>query len=226
MAILIIVGVVAVIVVFAVVSWQMEQKRRQELAATAARLGLTYSTNDLFGLPSRYGHIGTFNQGHSRKAYNLLYGDYRGRNVVAFDYLYKTTSHDSKGRRHETTHHLSAVVTELPAACPGLVIRPEGLLDKVAAAVGFDDIDFESAEFSSKFYVKSADRKFAYDVCDARMMEWLLARRGWRLEVCGNLLVLTASGRFRTEQFPQGIETSVDFFERWPDHLVKQLTGK
>ena len=45
---------------------------------------------------------------------------------------------------------------------------------------GHDDIDFESAEFSRNFYVKSSDRKWAFDILHARAMEFLLAEDGAR----------------------------------------------
>ena len=46
-----------------------------------------------------------------------------------------------------------------------IIIQPENLVD---------DIDFESAEFSTKFYVKNVDKKYAYDLIHPRMMEFLL----------------------------------------------------
>ena len=60
---------------------------------------------------------------------------------------------------------------------PDLLIRPEGFFDKVAGAFGFDDIDFESEEFSRAFFVKSSDKRFAYDVLHPRMLELLMAER-------------------------------------------------
>ena len=41
---------------------------------------------------------------------------------------------------------------------------------------GYQDIKFESAEFSKTFCVRSPDKKFAYDVCNAKMMEYLLVK--------------------------------------------------
>ena len=61
----------------------------------------------------------------------------------------------------------------------------EGLFSKLAQAVGYDDIDFESAEFSRKFCVRSKDKRFAYDVCHPRLMEYLLANHDLTLEIDG-----------------------------------------
>ena len=78
-----------------------------------------------------------------------------------------------RGRRHG------------PARCKPLIIRPENFLDKIAEFVGFDDIDFELTEFSSKFYVKAPDRKWAYEVLHQATMEFLLESPRFTLEMAG-----------------------------------------
>ena len=59
----------------------------------------------------------------------------------------------------------------------------------------FDDIDFESDEFSRKFYVQSSDRKFAYDVLHPRMMEFLLQTTPPMIDVEGGALCLSGGRR-------------------------------
>ncbi|MHC4201700.1 MAG: hypothetical protein ACYSU0_17070, partial [Planctomycetota bacterium] len=111
-----------------------------------------------------------FRRGHSRRARNVINGERDGSAVMIFDYRYTTGSGKNK-----STHSRSVMIVEMPEqSFPELLIRREGFFDKIAAAVGFDDIDFESHEFSRKYYVKSRDKRFAYDVVDARMMEFLL----------------------------------------------------
>jgi hypothetical protein len=39
---------------------------------------------------------------------------------------------------------------------------------------GYGDIKFESAEFSKTFCLRTPDKKFAYDACNAKMIEYLL----------------------------------------------------
>lgn len=55
-----------------------------------------------------------------------------------------------------------------------MLIRPEGIFDKVAGTFGFDDVDFDSAEFSRRFYMTSSDKRFAYDLLYPQMMGFLL----------------------------------------------------
>ena len=48
------------------------------------------------------------------------------------------------------------------------------MLTRLADALSFHDIEFESEDFNRMFNVKSPDKKFANDFVDARMMQWLL----------------------------------------------------
>ena len=50
---------------------------------------------------------------------------------------------------------------------------------------GFDDIDFESDEFSREFCVKAADRRWAFDVIHQATMEFLLAAPRFTIELAG-----------------------------------------
>ena len=54
------------------------------------------------------------------------------------------------------------VIVQLPwSGILETIVRPEHVFDRLASFLGFDDIDFESVEFSKRFMVKFADRKFA-----------------------------------------------------------------
>jgi hypothetical protein len=123
-------------------------------------------------------------------------GTYKGLDVKEFDYWYYTESSDSKGGRSRTYHYFSCAVTEIPADCPHVTIAPETLLTRLADHLGFEDIQFESEEFNRRFRVKSKDQKFATDLVDARMMQWLDVGGGWSFEVCGPY-VLCSSKRLK-----------------------------
>ncbi|MGE5295211.1 MAG: hypothetical protein ACM3VT_10320, partial [Solirubrobacterales bacterium] len=171
MEVLIIVGVLALIVVFGVVGFLNAKKRREAMMALAAKLGLRFDQGKDWDLARRYGFLDKLRAGDNRYAFNTLSGTTQGHNVVIFDYHYETHSTDSKGRRQTHHHYFSCFILHMPASFPELVIAKEGFFSKIAQAVGYDDIDFESHEFSRKFCVRSRDKKFAYDVCHARMME-------------------------------------------------------
>ncbi len=157
--------------VAAIVFGIMQSRRRREQAAKlAARLGFDYYVEDPWGMPSRYEQFGLFQHGHSKRAGNVLVGEAEGRAVVAFEYRYTTGS-----GKNSTTHHYQAAVIEMPIVAPRLRMRPEGFFDRVASWVGYDDLDFESDEFSRRYHVRSDDRRFAYDILHARLIEQMLS---------------------------------------------------
>ena len=96
-------------------------------------------------------------------------GERDGRDVTAFDYHY-VTGH-GKSRK---VHNFSALIIQSPLPLKPLFLRPENIFDKVTDFFGYDDIDFESAEFSRQFYVKAPEKRWAYDILHQRMMEYLL----------------------------------------------------
>src|SRR5436853_481423 len=62
-----------------------------------------------------------------------------------------------------------------------------------ARQLGLHDIEFESDEFNRAFQVKCPDPKFANDVIDSRMMQWLLtARERWAFELSESYLLCYA----------------------------------
>jgi hypothetical protein len=106
---------------------------------------------------------------------------------------------------------------------PSLSIRAEGIFDKLAGVLGFSDINFESAEFSRRFHVKCEIERFAYDVIDPRMMEFLLAAQPLPIQIEQNLCCISTNGRWKPEQFEQQVQFAKDFFSHWPPHVVKSL---
>jgi hypothetical protein len=162
------------------------RKRREAMTRLAAELGFEYYPDDPWSLEDKYAMFELFGRGHSRKAANVICGEVDGRAVVAFDYRYTTGS-----GKNQSTHSCQALVMGLPIVAAGLRMRSESLFDRVASWVGYDDIDFESDEFSRRYHVASEDRRFAYDILHARLIEYLLAcGQAPDLEMKGPLMVL------------------------------------
>lgn len=206
MQLLIIVGFIALIVVLATLGYISAAKRREAMAALAARLGLRFDPNKSWDIAQRYRFLDKLRSGSNRYAFNILSGSYQGHDVSLFDYHYETHSTDSKGHRQTHHHYFSFFILHLPASFPELIIGSEGFFSKIAQALGYDDIDFESHEFSRKFCVRSADKKFAYDVCNARMIEYLLSNTDLTIEIEADALAISFSSRLT----PQLIETNLN----------------
>lgn len=203
----------------AVFGHMMEKKRREAFSLLASQLGLSYFQGKDRDLANRYSFLNKLAQGSNRYAYNILSGKHQGHEVKVFDYHYETHSHDSKGRRQTHHHHFSFFMLMLDRHFPELTIGPEGILSKIAQAFGYDDIDFESHEFSRRFCVRSKDKKFAYDVCHTRMMEYLLANSDLTVEIEGSVLAVAFSRCLSPEQIPGNLNRLATLRTLMPEYL-------
>ncbi|HKI70656.1 MAG TPA: hypothetical protein VKA67_13800 [Verrucomicrobiae bacterium] len=198
------------------------KKRREELGALAARLGFSFNPNEDRSLASRYNFLNQLAQGSNRYAFNTLSGQFKQNGVLIFDYHYETHSTDSKGHTQTHHHYFSFFIMTLPVSFPELRITHEGLLSKIAQVFGYDDIDFESAEFSRAFCVRSKDRKFAYDVCNARMIEYLLANRDLSIEIERNAMALAFGKRLAPAEIESDLHRLEEIRLRLPEYLFTQ----
>ena len=172
----------ALAIVVAILGARAAKKRREAFALVAQRLGLSFSPDRDSNLASYFGFLDKLAQGSNRYAFNILRGNFRGYPIHAFDYHYETHSRDSKGNRQTHNHYFSCLILTVEKAFPELTIAGEGFFSKIAQGLGYDDIDFESHEFSRTFCVRSKDKKFAYDFCHARLMEYLLQNQDLAIE--------------------------------------------
>jgi len=214
---LIIVGFIALIVVLGVFGYVSARKRREAMATLAARLGLSFEPNKNWDIARRYCFLDKLRAGSNRYAFNILSGNYQGHDVTIFDYHYRTGS--GKNTQH---HYISFFILHLLASFPELVIGPEGIFSKMAQALGYDDIDFESYEFSRKFCVRSRDKKFAYDVCNARMIEYLLSNTDLTIEIEGEALAVSFGSRLAPEQIEPNLNRLITVRSILPEYLFSR----
>ncbi|HPA18054.1 MAG TPA: hypothetical protein PLU30_09920 [Verrucomicrobiae bacterium] len=198
-----------------------ERKRRDALAATASRLGLSFAPDRDYELAGRFQWIDALDHGSNRYAQNAVAGTWRNHQVLLFDYHYQVTT--SNGKTTQTTHYHHPVFSlALPQPCPEVRIVPENLGSKIAQALGWEDIDFESAEFSRAFVVRSKDRKFAYDICHPRMMEFLLAHRDLQIEIEGDALATWSTGRLQPDAIEAGLDLIAAIRDLMPNYLFSE----
>jgi hypothetical protein len=212
------------IIIFLII-WGILQsaRRRKEIAAWAASKGLRFSEMKDHGMKDRFPDYDCLKQGDDRYALNIIEGDWAGRPILAFDYHYETHSTDSKGNRQTHNHYFSAVILDSGLHLKPLFLRPEGLFDKLKGFFGFEDINFESAEFSRKFYVKAQDRKWAYDVIHARAMEYLLAAPRFSMQFSGRHVIAYTASTFTPAQFESAAETIRGLLDLLPQYVLDEI---
>jgi hypothetical protein len=191
-----------------------QKKRREAFATMAQQLGLTYAIQDPFGLVSE--PFALFSKGDGQGVENVMWGVWQGINLRAFDFWYFERTSDGKGGTSKTYYRFDCTIVPIEAACMRLTITHENVLTRLGSALSFHDIQFESEGFNKAYNVKSADKKFANDLIDSRMVQWLLADgAGYSFEIIGSE-VLCYTKKIAPLAFVPLLGTAQGFLEHVP----------
>lgn len=213
-------GAIILVCIIRFILWilQAQKKRREAMAQIAHKLDLNYLEEYSDYKDTEYNSFKLFNEGHSRKAYNVIGGKKENCAVDIFDYVYVTGA--GKNRQ---THYYSVCILIIPQRFKSLYIRRENFFDKIAGVIGFDDIDFESKEFSSKYYVKSDDKKFAYDIIHPQMMEFLLRTPQVPfIEINSRHLAFYVGGKIKPETYIGLYDFASKFYGKTPGYVLDE----
>ena len=212
-----------VFAIFAAIhSHKKEKERQAAFAAWAAGNGLYYHVDKVRGFEDEHPTFGFLRRGSNRYAYNIVTGKHRDRDLTAFDYHYETHSTDSKGNRTTHHHHFSCLFLGPAFPLKPLAIRRETFLDKISSTFGFQDINFESSEFSRKFHVSGEDKRWCYDVIHSRMMEFLLASPEYSIESDHAKLAVRHKGRFELPELENALAFAHQFLDNIPKHVTAE----
>jgi hypothetical protein len=195
-------------------------KRRKALEAFAQQHGLDFFRSKNRRIGMEFPSFKCFHQGHSRYGCNFIKGMWKDRTFLGFDYHYTTGS--GKNQSH---HSFSCVILTSRVPLKELSIRPEGFFDKITEFFGYDDIDFESAEFSRSFYVKAPEKRWAYDVLHARTIEFLLSQPKFTIQFAPNCAMARKGRTFRPDEFSQAAEVLRGILDGLPNYVLQQQGG-
>ena len=211
-------GGVLLVALIAYLAYAAQRARRQGFQQMATQLGLTYSQADPFGL---LGYPFTlFTRGDERKLENVVSGAWQEVDVIAFDYMYAEGS-----GKDRTDYSFDCAIVPIEADAPRLMIEHENLLTSLAGALSFHDQQFESEAFNKEYRVHCDVPKFASDVLDARMMEWLMANgAGCVFEVVGDR-VLVAGPRIKPAELPGLLGVARGFTQHVPKVVSSLYPG-
>lgn len=218
-ALLIIIVVIAFMGYF---FFQEEKKRRQRLADWAKRNNWHYDSGTRKGWEKEYPAVKLFDEGHSRHGKNVITGHFKSMPITCFDYQY-TVGHG----KNQQTHRRAVTILGVDHPMIPLFIRRENPFDRVGEFLGADDIDFESAEFSRTFFVKSPDKKWAYDVIHSRTMEYLLkAPKQFTVAFGASEIVIIKTGRSEPDQYEKAVVLARELYDLIPEFVLQQMKGK
>jgi hypothetical protein len=203
------------------VAWYLSHlKHKQKIAeftAYAARRGWRYTEKDQSLVERFRGQ--PFGTGQSRRAQHVLRGRHRDRDASAFEYSYTV----SRGDNNSETYRFTVVVLATPAPRPMLEVTKEGLGRKLLGFVGVRDLQLESDEFNETFHVRTDDEKFAYDILNPKMMEWMLSGPAldlpFRFE--GTHLLVWLREEFQMSTVDSLLDFASDVLDRTPSFVWK-----
>ena len=207
-------------VTVAVLAYRQDRKRRRILRAWANAKRLTMSSDKRRGWENEYPAFKLFTRGHSRHTSLHLEGEVGGRRLRCLDYRYTTGS--GKNRQ---THRYGVILLDTDTPVIPLQIRREHVFDRVGEFFGHDDIDFESAEFSRRFHVSSADRKWAYDVIHPRTMDYLLETPSVTIEFGFAEIAVYRSGALTADRCQDALKVARTMLDLVPQDVLDQLKG-
>ncbi len=207
---------------FAIWAWLQDQKRQEAIRAWAFGRGWRVWPGGEGGPVYEHPALSLMQRGRSRACDCLVRGELDGQPLALFDYRF-VTGHG----KNRTTHRYAMAIVDLPFPVRPLRIRPEHALDRVGEFLGADDIDFESAEFSARFHVSADDRKWAYDVIDTRMMEFLLgAPSGFAIELGSHEIAVYRRGHASVPHYERALALLTGVRERIPGFVIRQQKGE
>ncbi|MEM6750854.1 MAG: hypothetical protein AAGA57_10835 [Planctomycetota bacterium] len=215
----IILGVIALCVVLYKITKHVERKRTEAMRFVAGDLGYGFDEEAEAAAPWREAGFALFEPGHGKDASNAMAGDAGDVELVAFDYRYSTGSGDS------TTHHVLAVAAlRVPGATlPPFHLRAEGFGQRLIAALGGQDIDFDTQPAFSKGYrLTSKQEEATRAFFDDALLTFFATRHDPKLtvETQGDRLIVYTAQRHRRkpESYPQLIDDALA--------VVLEFTGR
>jgi hypothetical protein len=194
---LIVGAVMAVVALGIATHFVVERKRTEAIGRVAGELGLSFHPKGLPLLISQLSTYPLFSKGRAQKAANVIQGTTGDMEVTILDYQYTTGS-----GKHAHTWKQTVVCFKSDAlALPSFELRPESLFDRLGAAFGGQDIDFEQyPAFSKKYVLRGTDEAQVRKVFTHEALRWLEAQPALCLEARGDrLLMYRASKRVKPD---------------------------
>ena len=197
LGIVVIVGIVAPVSIIWLV-WHREKKRTAALNVVASDIGLEFSVTTNDKLLAKMRAFSLFNQGRSRKIKNVMKANTDIPQLTIFDYQYTTGG----GESSHTCHHTVVFMESDALSLPRFALHPEGwLFQKLGAAFGMQDIDFEDhPEFSQSFVLQGNDEQAIRFFFDAEMRELFTQRKGISVESKPRAFIYLRGGLRKPEE--------------------------
>ncbi|WP_183093000.1 hypothetical protein [Nocardioides stalactiti] len=218
------VGLIGGVFVWAGVSTARARKRAAERMTAMSGYAVQREWGFVPSDPTLVGRFAgpPFGRGQGQAANNVFRGRHEGREFLAFDHEFTTTSGSGKSR--STKHHFySVVVLTLGLPTPGLSVVPTTTFGWLVNAVTGRDVEVGDLLFDQTFTVSSPSADFARDLLGPDVVQVALhhPELAWRFE--GGAMLVIREG----QHSPQEVEAKLHFMDavldRVPEHVRARL---
>lgn len=186
--VLVFVGIAGVIALMAgAIYWSYvaQKKRTAAFEEHAVLLGLHFVDDPEGQAYHQFDGFKLFNRGRSRKMRNLIEGDSGDVKISIFDYYFVTGSGKNSRHHHQTVIALQSHLL----SCPEFAMRPQGFLDKIGSAMGFQDIDFDThPDFSQQFVLQGPEEAAIRSYFAPTVLEYFEGHAGNSIEGYGQTM--------------------------------------
>lgn len=208
-----------VLVAVILISRHFDARRREGMREAALRVGYRYAEKTESPYTPGLEGFALFSSGRSRKTANVMQGTAETADLAVFDYRYVTGG----GKNSHTYSQTVAHFRDRQLALPEFTLRPEGLLAKIGAAFGYQDIDFSSQpEFSAKYLLRGPNEEAIRRVFDLSVLFHFDHNPGWSVEGrSGQLVVYRHGKKVAPERIPEFIEQTTAIYRLFRESSMK-----
>jgi hypothetical protein len=220
-----ILGVVVFMILGILGTWaaSLRAKRAEEMPVVAARAGLGFSEFDVFNTAAV--PFALFREGDGRRIQNMMWKDAPGHPRV-FEYGYYRIHKDKNGNEYQSWQWFGCALAQHNGKWPELHITKQRFIDRAAQSLGLPDIELESEEFNRAYLVQCEDRKFATDLLDPQMMEFILGTKGLVNFATKGRFLLVITSQIDTAAAMVGLLGVAEGFVAHVQPLVWDLYGR
>ncbi|MBI1369188.1 MAG: hypothetical protein GC162_11115 [Planctomycetes bacterium] len=194
--------------IVSVVIFRRQRSRSRMVAYWARRRGLAFDAAQNQDLLDDC-QFRILRRSRQSYAWNVCSGTFGPRPLIAMDVF-------------SNNQRFSALIIRTPFDFKPLLVRPNESLDIVAELAGWEDIHFESAEFSRKYHVRADDRKWAYDVLHPRAIEFILKHAPYHVEFQGRSAAVHQNCEWRLEQFDEAVSYLNNLLNMLPNYVLEK----
>lgn len=224
LVVLAILAVVVFMIIGILATWaaSMRAKRAQQMPIVAATAGLGFSEFDLFNTAAV--PFPLFREGDGRRIQNMMWKD-ADTNPRVFEYGFYRLHKDQNRHEYQTWQWFSCALAQHNGKWPELRVTRERFFDRAAQTL-LPDIELESEEFNRTYVVQCADPKFATDLLDPQVMEFILGTKGLVDFQTKGRFVLATTSQLESAEAMVGLLGVIEGFVALVPPLVWDLYGR